>query len=589
MVQQHYYHLNGNCDPEKQVHFMYESWLLKENSQFYIEDDLYTVDHIDIEKSWNTSLGIYRPDITVYTTENKRIFFELYFTSSKDEDYIYKWQELDSDVVEVDIRKMMMLDKIDTPKFEYLYHNGQFYKKEYHKKNLYANTIGARKEEIRRQDYFNYKAHWEKLDWFYKLLREMSTVEEDNGCSQDKLIEAFKDLDLDDMYPCYENIKRTNCVKQYASEYKNIINNTVIEKMKSKINTLFLNESYDLKNDSPYIWYFSVRLEIKKEHIHYKLNEWKYLKFRGSLFKLDHIQTTLQELERYSSIIKNLRRLSKQSNSILTEYENKYGIRIRIKRDERFYNIYNLYVMTYDPDKDEFVNIIKPEEFNPLKYNSIEDLISYLDEINSKANYYKFKENIQKTNLLKKWIGNLDIQGIESELQEYIDKDIADFFARCSITPMLMIKKPYKYNHTVVLTLYLANRIIWEKEYFSIDEIVDVKQEWINAIKDNMSIYRQIIKYTEDIINRINNCKNGYWRARLVSKMNLFDNNNVLSIDIYNTEKLCPYICYINVEWQENIIDAVCIGMHNLLSGFERYGYGICTQEEIRKHEQKRS
>lgn len=588
LIQEHFYHLNGNCDSESQIHFMYKNWLMKENSKFYVEDDLYEVDHIDIEKSWDTSLGIYRPDITVYTTDNKRLFLELYFTSNKDENYIYKWQELDSDVVEVDIKKMMTLDKIDTPRFEYLYHDGQFYKKEYHKGNLYANTIGARKEEIRRQDYLNYKAHWEKLDWFYKLLREIATIEEDNGHSQDQMLESFKQLDLDDMYPCYENIKRTNCVKLYASDCKSLINNTVIKELEKKIHTLFSGEHYEIKKESPYIWNFRIKYEVNNNHIFYRVDVWRCLKFRGSLFKFEHIQSVLKELELYSARIKNMKAIVNKSNKILSNYENNYGIRIRIKKAEMC-NVSELHIMIYDPYKDEFVDIIKPEEFDPKNYCCIEDLIKHLDKINDKVNFIEFKNNIQQTNLLKEWISNLDVTKIENELLTYIDDDIIQFFTKYSITPKLMIKKPYKYNHTMVLSLYLANKSIWEKKYHSKDEITDDKQEWIQSIKDNMSIYRQMIKDNTDIINKINNCKNGYWKARLVTHTNVFDNNYTLSIDIYNTEKLCSVICHNKVKWQENIIDAICKGMHSIITGFENYGYGFYTEEEVKQHEQKRS
>ena len=36
--------------------------------------------------------------------------------------------------------------------------------------------------------------------------------------------------------------------------------------------------------------------------------------------------------------------------------------------------------MIYDPYKDEFVDIIKPEEFDPKNYCCIEDLIKHLDK-----------------------------------------------------------------------------------------------------------------------------------------------------------------------------------------------------------------
>ena len=84
-VQAHFYHVNGNCDEESRVHWIYKNWLFKSGSKFYVENTLYEVDHVEIEKTHKTSFGDYRPDITVHTTDNKIILFEVNFSSSKTE------------------------------------------------------------------------------------------------------------------------------------------------------------------------------------------------------------------------------------------------------------------------------------------------------------------------------------------------------------------------------------------------------------------------------------------------------------------------------------------------------------------------
>ena len=96
-VQPHFYHVCGSCDEESRVHWIYKNWLFKEGSKFYVDKKLYTVGSVDIEKSYNTNFGKYRPDITVNTKCGKVIFFEINFTSAKKEDdYFAKWDELKS-------------------------------------------------------------------------------------------------------------------------------------------------------------------------------------------------------------------------------------------------------------------------------------------------------------------------------------------------------------------------------------------------------------------------------------------------------------------------------------------------------------
>lgn len=270
--QQHYYHLNQSCDQESQIHWMYKHFLFEEGSKFYIGKELYEVKNIDIEKYYDTTIGKYKPDITVYTTNGNTFFFEIYFTSKKDEDYLYKWQELDIPVIEINIKELINTEKIETPVFEYLYNDGILYKKEYHKKNIYASTIGVYKEEIKRQDYLNYKVHWEKLDAYYLELSKYLRQE----ISERDIAAIFSNLDLDDMYPCYENIKRTNCAKHLKDFFNEQINNKVQRTIKGLIHNRYECCRVDFKKitdkteyciiSMPYVGeYINITFELKSK------------------------------------------------------------------------------------------------------------------------------------------------------------------------------------------------------------------------------------------------------------------------------------------------------------------------------------
>ena len=71
--QSHYYHVTGKCTKESQLHFFCKNWLFEKGSKFYINNELYEVKAVDIEKTYSTPFGDYRPDVTVCTTSRKTI------------------------------------------------------------------------------------------------------------------------------------------------------------------------------------------------------------------------------------------------------------------------------------------------------------------------------------------------------------------------------------------------------------------------------------------------------------------------------------------------------------------------------------
>ena len=178
--QSHYYHVTGKCTKESQLHFFCKNWLFDEGSKFYVDDSLFEVKSIEIEKPYETPFGKYIPDVTVHTTTGIDIYFEMFFTNRKTgDDYFCKWDYLGNDVVEVNIKEYMFKTDADTiPTFTYLYHDGNCYSKPYIKRDLYANTIARIKRELTRQKVLNYKARIEQLDWFWQEIRNNKSREE---------------------------------------------------------------------------------------------------------------------------------------------------------------------------------------------------------------------------------------------------------------------------------------------------------------------------------------------------------------------------------------------------------------------------
>ena len=204
--QSHYYHISGKCTKESQLHFFIKNWLFEKGSQFFINDVLYEVDFIEIEKTYNTPFGDYRPDVTVHTSSNEIIHFEIFFTNRKTGDnYFCKWDALGNSVVEVNVKEYMCkTDANIIPNFTYLYHDGICYSKTYVKKDLYATTIAKIKNELTRQKVIDYKVRIEKLDWFWQKIIENSSKEE--------ILKCIDSMSYEDMVSCFEIIKRKQCV-----------------------------------------------------------------------------------------------------------------------------------------------------------------------------------------------------------------------------------------------------------------------------------------------------------------------------------------------------------------------------------------
>jgi hypothetical protein len=109
----HFAHRDASkCDRETQIHFFVKNELLKQGDKFIIrlDNDIksFMCKEILIEQQYKTEFGIYNPDITVITEDNKTIYFEVSHTNKKKiEDYLDIWMELNNIVVEVESRDII--------------------------------------------------------------------------------------------------------------------------------------------------------------------------------------------------------------------------------------------------------------------------------------------------------------------------------------------------------------------------------------------------------------------------------------------------------------------------------------------------
>ena len=179
-----FHHIDGMCSQESRIHFAYKTWLLEQGSKFKVGETIYEVVNSEIEKTFHTKFGDYRPDITVETTEGKMFYIEIADTNKKNGDYISKWHELSNDVLELDVNEQ--LTKASTkeiPNFKLIYSSttGMCFVKEYIPKK-YDEVTSQLNKCWSRYDLMKRKQLWERFDWFWlntqKYYSNESTIDD---------------------------------------------------------------------------------------------------------------------------------------------------------------------------------------------------------------------------------------------------------------------------------------------------------------------------------------------------------------------------------------------------------------------------
>lgn len=551
--QSHYYHQTGKCTKESQLHFFCKNWLFEEGSKFYVSDELFEVASVDIEKTYHTSFGDYKPDVTVHTTNDKIIYFEIFFTNRKTgDDYFCKWDELRNDVVEVNIKEYMF--KTDTtiiPYFTYLYHDGVCYSKPYIKRDIYANTIARIKRDLTRQKVLNYKARIEQLDWFWQSIRKNSI---------ESILEIVSKMEYEDMISCYEIIKRKQCVSYLKNDILNIINQKVVSDVKDILDLPYdENVYFDLKNIKGRTYEAGIRLNLKMEHIFYddfylhyseygfnKLNGYPKIVFNKNIHNLDEIILSEKNIEdlkyKFDRTQKYKEDLIEFENS-LSDFEGRnYKIRMRN-------NFYTVLTKTDDTFKVLFEN----------RYIDTLDIDKLVVEINKEVS-----DSENKTFLEVLFTSN-EYNSFLSSIKSYNNIDIR-----------LDIKKYTGcFKNGIRLKMYICDRLFYNEELKrNINNFVEKAKKCESLIQDFTKSYSSVLS----LVDKINNCKNNFWKAQFS-----FDYNGCLVVEVdqkYFTPK--RYLTLEKIRFEDfyllnenEIINNLEKGMRKVLKNMERCGYRV--------------
>lgn len=487
--QSHYYHITGKCTKESQLHFFCKNWLFEEGSKFYVDDSLFEVKSIEIEKPYETPFGKYVPDVTVHTTDDTDIYFEMFFTNRKTgDDYFCKWDYLGNDVVEVNIKEYMFKTDINTiPIFTYLYHDGNCYSKSYIKRDLYANTIAKIKRELTRQNVLNYKARIEQLDWFWNEIR--------NNKSREDISETISKMEYDDMVSCYEIIKRKQCVSYLKNDVLAMINQKVISDVRKELDFPYdENVYFDLEHIKGRTYKFGIRLDIKTDHIIYNkiysphdywcsfdsLKGFPKIVFSKNILNSDEIKILDNDKNKLRDIYKNVQNEKKnilEYEDKLTEFEKNSHYKVRMNND--------LYTVIREVEEEKNETILE-------KY--------HIYDLDIKKLNYEIEKRIKEKEdkeLINSILENSKCKSLIYELNGYKGLN-------CSID--------LKYDESAYVVLYIGNTAhYYGMKTINMDEFVEI----VSKCKCRLDKLYKKYDIISNLVNQINACKNKFWSASI--------------------------------------------------------------------------
>lgn len=546
--QSHYYHVTGKCTKESQLHFFCKNWLFDEGSKFYVDDSLFEVESIEIEKPYDTPFGKYIPDVTVHTTTGIDIYFEMFFTNRKTgDDYFCKWDYLGNDVVEVNIKEYMFKTDADTiPTFTYLYHDGNCYSKPYIKRDLYANTIARIKRELTRQKVLNYKARIEQLDWFWQEIR--------NNKSREEILNVISEMDYEDIISCYEIIKRKQCVSYLKNDVLNMINQKVISEVREELDLPYdENVYFDLEHIKGRTYKIGIRLDINTDHIIYNKI---YIPYDNSIRKFPKIVFSKNILNKDEIVLieSDIKKINDKYEEVLQIKENilEYDNKLAVFEENSQYKVRmnnGLHTVIEENTEGKMKTVL--EKY----YISYLDIDSLIFEIKNKVKEEKDKK------LINDILENIECKSLIQELNGYKGLD-------CYVD--------LKYEKNAYVVLHIGG----SSDFFTLDEISVYRfNQIISECKNKLEELNKTYEVISNIVNQVNSCKNNIWNATISFS---YDD---ITVDIdqkvfnpkysYDTTGERIYFYYDTKYSKNRIKKYFTSAMNSVLKNMERCGYRV--------------
>lgn len=214
-VKMHFCHYNSECKKEGIEHLMMKYFILDKDVLFIDGTPIHINKQMTLlEKRYRTKFGYYIPDAVLFTQDGKRVFLEIKNSNAKTDQYILKFNELKSDVIEYDIK---------TNNIYYIYKSN-------------TGFCGSNKNiKIEKQiDFINYQndnslslIRIERLNNFWIECRKYEITKIDND-----VIDAFAQItDYKDKEYAFYILRDLNCTK-YISDVLEDFSHDIIRNSK---------------------------------------------------------------------------------------------------------------------------------------------------------------------------------------------------------------------------------------------------------------------------------------------------------------------------------------------------------------------
>lgn len=535
-VQPHFYHITESpcVNSETLIHWTYKNWLFIKGSQFKLsdEDELHTVEKIDIENIYHTNFGDYQPDITVYDSNGMRFFFEINYSNKKKYlNYADKWCELNSKVVEINVKDLIDSSFNGTvPEFDILFKDGKYFGR-LEKQN--DSDVYVRLQE-RKTIVNSTKKHdleyMNKLDSVWKCVQKYTKKEIDEN--EFLLLSDFENLDYEDQYIFAEIIKRMKCVKSY-DRIIILVLNSYVKNFKNQLDKICKNNKFPMFN----IVINSIERRVLSKYITLSVcmdnfedetiftYDWKILKLRRNGLPenkyIDIKHDDILGLNEFCKCVSKFRKMIR-----LARETNLKNINMKLYLQPRHLFNYEMHVDNIDvkfffTDKKTnlgITNLLKNENIIYDAYkrfymcNDEMEISNYLKDIDLRyavGNYIKhFKEMMENDKEYQSIHNNIESElcnlqtSINNEKFSYNISTNSDF--------------QYQTNDKIYIQIQYDNFILSGLcSYQNIITTSEMNQS-IKIMFENFKKHYKIIDFVYKINNLINNAKNRIWSSELL-------------------------------------------------------------------------
>ena len=534
-VQPHFYHITeSNCSNESILHWMFKNWLFESGSIFKVDGKEFIVDDFEMEKQFDTPFGEYRPDLFIQTNKEE-FFFEINYSSGKDKTFSDKWIYLNKRVVEVNVKELINCELYDeVPTFKTIFEDGKYTKeyKTYERKDKYLEfknyVISANKEEQVKQLVSYY-------DWFWRDIK--------NGSDEDIKV-CINEMKYDDAIVCTRFLKKIKCHDKF-----DVCKEELVVK-RHKILTEILNDSnYSIRLNklSPQrytIFVYKTILDVMVGE------ESEVIKSTDGLFSYAELKEFIECcLDKAKKSATNVDSIIKKSNEIKIEdmkFEKFITIHTKNNNDKKEYFI-NLIINVYSEYFKEWIRV-----YNGKYEATREDNSKIKREVKSKILEREKKEK-ERIAMDEKY---------KSIKRDFFNFNENNFYFTFIDTRKEIILKHKTYGK---IFEYDSKRLLsFDSDLFCLK---------ISQISD-------VLKKVEIVAEEINNCKNGFWLARIGVRFGcLFIEIKPKGMEWFSCESFSP--CKDITE--EEIRHDVSKEMKKIIDGYYNYKYDYRKEYKIIK------